>query len=134
MGFTALVLILILLVWYYGHSLKAISEVDARIKSALLTEFVGIKESVAQVAKNISDIERRLAEIDTDARWAAHSADVEWKFFNEQKIDPMLEKLDQVGADLSSSLDGIEVELGRIESSVDAIAAHPAFTWSKDED
>lgn len=92
MELTTLVAILIL-VWYYGHSLKVASEVDARVKAALLTELAGIKDSVAHVAKSISDLERRVAEIDT----YAHSADVEWKYFNKQKIDPMLEELYEIG-------------------------------------
>ena len=48
-------------------------------------------------------------------------------------MDPMLNKLDEIGA-LSLSLDHIYDRLESIESAVDAIAAHPAFTWSEDED
>ena len=90
---------------------------------------MGSKASVAQVAKNIGDLERRLANIDS----YAHSPDVEWKFFNKQKIDPMLKKLDEIGA-LSVPLESIYDKLGMLESAVEAIAAHPAFTWSKDEE
>lgn len=128
MELAALVLIAVL-VWYYGHSLKVASEVEIRLKSALLTEIHSVKDVLAQVARNISDVEKHVSEIDS----YAHSADVEWEYFNKQKIAPMLQKLDEIGA-LSVSLNGIHSKLKMIESAVDAIAAHPAFTWSKDDD
>lgn len=125
----ATLILIAVLVWYYGHSLKVASEVGIHFKSTLLTDLLGIKDALAQVAKNITDLEMQVAKIDD----YAHSADVEWKYFDEQKIAPMLQKLDEIGA-LSVSLDSIHDTLGSIERAVDSIAAHPAFTWSKDED
>lgn len=128
MELAALILIAVL-VWYYGHSLKAASGVGIRLKTTLLTDLLGIKEALTQVAKNITDLEMQVAKIDD----YAHSAAVEWKYFDEQKIAPMLQKLDEIGA-LSVPLDSIHATLGSIESVVESIAAHPAFTWPEDED
>ena len=41
MELAALVAILVL-VWYYGHSVKVSSDADAGMKSTLLTELIGI--------------------------------------------------------------------------------------------
>lgn len=98
MELSVLILIAILL-WYYGHSLSVAREVDSRLTSTLLTELLGIKDTLAQVARNITDLERHVAKIKS----YAHSTEVEWKYFNKQKIDPMLQKLDEIGAPLGFS-------------------------------
>lgn len=126
---------ILIVVWYYGHSLKAASESDSRIKASLPQEFFDLKNSlsklntsVTQVAKNIEGLEHHLSAIGR----AVDSAEVEWKHFNKHKIDAMLNKLDSLGA-FSVDLSSIHDTLQSIESAVDAISAHPAFTWSEDD-
>lgn len=119
-------MLIAVLVGYYGHSLKVAREADVRLKTTLLTDLHDFKKVLTQVTSNINEVEKRMTEIDSSIK-------VEWKHFNKQKIDPMLEKLDEIGA-LSVYLHGIEDTLECIENTVDAIAAHPAFTWSEDND
>ena len=117
------------LVWYYGHSLKVASEVGIHLKNTLLTDLLGIKEALAQVAINITDLEMQIAKIDD----YAHTANVEWKFFDEQKMTPILEKLEDIGT-FSVSLDSINDTLGHIERAVGSITDHPACTLPEDDD
>jgi hypothetical protein len=128
MELAALILIAVL-VWYYGHSLKVASEVDIRLKSTLQTDLLGLKDALTQVANNITNLEMQVAKIDG----YAHSADVEWKYFDEQRIAPMQQKIDEIGA-FSISIESIHETLGSIERAVGSIATHPAFTWPEVED
>ena len=122
MELAALILIAVL-VWYYWHSLKVATEIDSYLESGLLTEFLGIKDALTRAARNIADLDRQVAKIESYAQ----STDVEWKYFNKQKIDPMLQELAQIGGELSVSLGSIHDKLGMIESAADAIAAHSPF-------
>ncbi len=123
------------LVWYYGHSLKVASEVNTRVSSELLSELLTIKDFMAQVSKNVADLSKKITDLERllwELERFADSAGVGWKDFNE-KIDAMLQKLDSIGA-LSVDLDSIHSTLESMERAVDAIAAHPAFTWPRDKD
>jgi hypothetical protein len=134
----AVLALMLILVWYYGHALRVASDLDMAVKTEMLAVFAEVRDAMALVAKsignldqNIDDLKRHVTDIDS----YAHTADVEWKVFNEQKIAPMLHKLDEISG-LSVDLGRIEDRLGEIESAVDAIAAHPAFKWprSKQQD
>lgn len=116
----ATLILIAVLVWYYGHSLKVASEAGIHLKTTLLMDLLGIKDALAQVAKNITDLEMQVAKIDD----YAHSANVEWKYFDEQKIAPMLEKLDEISG-LSVSLNNIHDVLGDIDRMVMSIASLP---------
>lgn len=134
----AVLALMLILVWYYGHSLKVVSELDMTVKAEMLSVLTEARESMAQVAVNIGHLDRNIDDLKrcvTDIDTYAHTADVEWKCFNEQKIDLMLNKLDEIGG-LTVDLSHIEDRLGGIESAVEAIAGHPAFKWpgSKPQD
>ena len=57
----------------------------------------------------------------------------EFGAWSKQGFKSIRDKLDEI-ATLSMDLSRIDDKLGMIGNSVDAIVAHPAFSWSEDDD
>lgn len=125
----AILIVILVVVWYYGHMLRGDVLVAAHDIHTALSE---IKDSVDQVSKNTAELEQRLDKCCLKFDDFMNSVNVDWKYFNKEKMDVVLKKLESIEA-LSGDLESINATLQSLENSVDSIAAHPAFTWPKKE-
>lgn len=126
----AICFILIVLVWYYGNSLKAIQKNILKYNMLIHIELAGIKVCTEKMDEKIELQSYKINDLIEDA---LHSGKVEWDFFNKEKVDSILNKLDEIQAN-TNSLGEIHGTLGEIEREVLQISSHPAFTWNHDDD
>lgn len=125
----SVLLLILIVIWYYGHSLTIAHESNSQNIELMLAELFKIKEATEIIAQNTQGVGQNIDLIEKSVDQISdyvNSVNAELGFINKDMLPPMLQKFDEINA--SSSLENIEVKLDIISSNISSISAHPAFT------